>query len=111
MRSSAAAGGSIGEIDLIEPQLAVALGATAARGLFSRPITIARVRGAFMKLRDRVEGFVTVHPSSLLRAPDEVARAREYEKFVHDMRLIARPGHQGLVSSRFSELRSRGGVC
>lgn len=79
-----------GEIDLIEPQLAVALGATAARGLFSRPITIARVRGAFMKLRDRVEGFVTVHPSSLLRAPDKVARAREYEKFVHDMRLIAR---------------------
>src|SRR5262245_16144940 len=78
------------EIGLIEPRLAVALGATAARGLFSRPVTIARMRGAFMPLRDGTEGFVTVHPSSLLRAPDEEARAREYERFVHDMRLIAR---------------------
>jgi DNA polymerase len=78
------------EIAVIEPQLAVALGATAARGLLSRAITIARVRGDFIPLRDGVEGFVTVHPSSLLRAPDEAARAQEYAKFVHDMRLIAR---------------------
>jgi uracil-DNA glycosylase len=56
----------------------------------SRPITIARVRGDFLKLRDGVEAFVTVHPSSLLRAPDETARALAYEKFVHDMRHIAR---------------------
>jgi DNA polymerase len=41
-------------------------------------------------LRDGIEAFVTVHPSSLLRAPDEAARAQEYAKFVHDMRLIAR---------------------
>jgi uracil-DNA glycosylase family protein len=79
------------EIDLIEPELAVALGTTAARGLFSRPITIARVRGEFLPLRKGIEGFVTVHPSSLLRAPDEAARAREYQRFVHDMRRIA--GH------------------
>jgi uracil-DNA glycosylase len=78
------------EIGLIAPQLAVALGVTAARGLFSRAITIARVRGKFVALRDGVEGFVTVHPSSLLRAPDEAARAREYAHFVHDMQLIAR---------------------
>jgi uracil-DNA glycosylase len=78
------------ELDLLKPQLAVALGATAARGLLSRPITIARVRGDFLKLRDAIEAFVTVHPSSLLRAPDEMARALAYEKFVHDMRQIAR---------------------
>jgi uracil-DNA glycosylase len=77
------------EITAIEPRLAVALGATAARGLLSRAVTIARVRGDFITLRDGIEAFVTVHPSSLLRAPDE-ARAQEYAKFVHDMRLIAR---------------------
>ncbi len=78
------------EIAVIKPQLAVALGATAARGLLSRAVTIGRVRGEFMPLRDGVEAFVTVHPSSVLRAPDEAARAQEYAKFVHDMRLIAR---------------------
>jgi uracil-DNA glycosylase family protein len=78
------------EIALTGPRLAVALGATAARALFERPVIIGRVRGEFVKLRDGLESFVTVHPSSLLRAPDEDARAREYEKFVHDMRLIAR---------------------
>jgi uracil-DNA glycosylase len=78
------------EITLIGPRLAVALGVTAARALFQHPVTIGRVRGKFVNLRDGVESFVTVHPSSLLRAPDEHARAREYDKFVHDMRLIAR---------------------
>src|SRR5262249_41986691 len=61
------------ELGLIRPRLVVALGATAARSLFSRVVTIARVRGEFIKLRDSIEGFVTVHPSSLLRAPDEAA--------------------------------------
>jgi DNA polymerase len=79
------------EIALLGPRLAVALGATAGRALFQRPVTISRVRGDFIKLRDGLESFVTVHPSSLLRAPDEDARAREYDKFVHDLRLIA--GH------------------
>ena len=77
------------EIAVIKPQLAVALGVTAARSLLSRAVTIARVRGEFVKLRDGVDAFVTVHPSSLLRAPDEAARALEYAKFVHDMRLVA----------------------
>ena len=91
---------------MIEPQLAVALGATAARGLLSRAITIGRVRGEFLKLSDGIEAFVTVHPSSLLRAPDEAARAQEYAKFVHDMRLIARhfPASRGIETR---ELRSR----
>jgi uracil-DNA glycosylase len=78
------------EIKLINPQLAVALGATAARALLARPVTIARTRGAFIKLREGPEGFVTVHPSSLLRAPDDATREREYAKFVHDLRLVAR---------------------
>ncbi len=44
--------------------------------------TISRSRGQLMTLRDGVEGFITVHPSFLLRLPDEAAKAREYAKFV-----------------------------
>jgi uracil-DNA glycosylase len=77
---------------VIEPQLAVALGATAARALFGKVITISRVRGDFLSLPEhtQIEGYVTVHPSSLLRAPDAESRAREYARFVTDMRAIAR---------------------
>ncbi len=80
------------ELALIGPRLAVALGATAARALFGRVITISRVRGEFIPLpaRDGTEGFVTVHPSALLRAPDDATRHREYARFVTDMRAIAR---------------------
>jgi uracil-DNA glycosylase len=80
------------ELRLIEPHLAVALGATAARALFGKVITISRIRGDFLALPDHTEteGFVTVHPSSLLRAPDEESRRREYARFVADMRAIAR---------------------
>jgi uracil-DNA glycosylase len=80
------------ELRLIEPHLVVALGATAARALFGKVITISRVRGDFLALPDHTEteGFVTVHPSSLLRAPNEESRRREYARFVADMRAIAK---------------------
>jgi uracil-DNA glycosylase len=78
------------ELGLIKPQLTVALGATAARALTSRDVTISRVRGTVMPLRDGLDGFITVHPSFLLRLPDEASRAREYARFVDDLRLIAR---------------------
>jgi DNA polymerase len=80
------------ELTLIRPKLAVALGATAARALLGRATTISRVRGEFLELADHegTEVFVTVHPSSLLRAPDEETRAREYARFVADMKAIAR---------------------
>ena len=58
------------ELGLIKPQLTVALGATAARALTGRDTTISRSRGRLMTLREGVEGFITVHPSFLLRLPD-----------------------------------------
>jgi DNA polymerase len=74
---------------LIKPRLTVALGASAARALTGRDTTISRGRGRVMALRDGVEGFITVHPSFLLRLPDEAAKAREYARFVGDLRLVA----------------------
>ena len=80
------------ELTLVAPQLAVALGATAARALFGRVTTISKVRGEFLEFpeHDDMEAFVTVHPSSLLRAPDEESREREYKRFVADMKAITR---------------------
>ena len=42
-----------------------------------------------MTLREGVAGFITVHPSFLLRLPDEASKAREYARFVEDLRLVA----------------------
>ncbi|MEA2878960.1 MAG: uracil-DNA glycosylase [Hyphomicrobiales bacterium] len=78
------------ELGLIKPQLAVALGATAARALTGRDTTISRSRGRLMPLRNGVEGFITVHPSFLLRLPDAASKQREYAHFVADLKLVAR---------------------
>jgi len=78
------------ELRLLRPQLVVALGATAARALTGRDVTISRTRGRLMQLRDGVEGFITVHPSFLLRLPDPESKEREFAHFVADLMLVAK---------------------
>jgi uracil-DNA glycosylase len=86
------------EIALIRPKLIVALGATAARALAGRAITITKVRGAPIDLMEH-KAFVTVHPSFLLRVPDQAARRLEYRKFVADLRLIGRHAAQSQIAA------------
>ena len=64
------------------------MGGSAARAVMGRAVTISRERGRPMKLPDGQTAFVTVHPSYLLRIPDEAAKAREYAAFVQDLRTI-----------------------
>ena len=71
------------------PALTVLMGATAARAVLGRPVTIGRERGRPLALPDGTRGFITVHPSFLLRVPDEDSRAREYAAFVADLRAVA----------------------
>ena len=71
---------------LLRPPLTVALGATAARSLFGRTVTIGAMRGAAHRLADGGEAWVTVHPSFLLRVRDN--REQEYARFVADLRRI-----------------------
>jgi DNA polymerase len=78
------------ELRLLEPRFAVALGATAARALTGHDVTIAKTRGKLMPLRDGVEGYITVHPSFLLRLPDAASKEREYARFVADLKLVAK---------------------
>jgi probable DNA metabolism protein len=73
----------------IAPKLVVLMGATAARSVLGRAVTIGRERGRPFALSSTETGFITVHPSFLLRLPDEDARAREYRAFVEDLRAAA----------------------
>jgi len=77
------------EIAAVRPQVVVALGATAARALTGRELRIGASRGRCLTLDSGTGLRVTVHPSYLLRLPDENARAREYQAFVADLAQVA----------------------
>lgn len=78
------------EIDMVEPRVLVCLGATAAQALLGRAFKVTRQRGRFLESTG-LAPFVTatVHPSSILRAPDEEARHEEMRAFVADLRAVA----------------------
>ena len=79
-----------GELAAVKAPTVVALGATAAQSLMGRTVTIGRERGRFQPYPPDRHLFVTVHPSFLLRVPDERAQAMEYRRFVDELRQIAR---------------------
>jgi len=78
------------ELRIVKPKLVVAMGATAAQTIFGPSFRVTRERGKVLssKLAPRV--LATVHPSSLLRQPDEASRQREYKHFVSDLRAAVR---------------------
>jgi len=76
------------ERELVRPPVTVALGATAARSLLEKTVTISRVRGEPPDLADGGECWVTVHPSFLLRIPEEDRRREEKKLFLRDLKRI-----------------------
>jgi DNA polymerase len=74
------------ELSLVQPRLVVALGATAALALTGKAVSVGRVRGS-ARFGD-FPGFVTVHPSYLLRLPDETAKRAAYAEFRADLERI-----------------------
>ena len=75
---------------IVKPVAIVALGASAARSLFGRVVTITRMRGETHRLADGTPAFVTIHPSWLLRIEDAADQEREYRSFVADLRRAAK---------------------
>jgi DNA polymerase len=73
------------ERDLVKPKLMVALGATAARSVFDRVITINKVRGRVLPVLDGGNALVTIHPSYLLRLQEERDKQAEYSRFIKDL--------------------------
>jgi DNA polymerase len=83
------------EIALVEPRVIVCLGATAAQALLGRQFKVSTGRGAFVPSTLAPYVMATVHPSSILRAPDDDARHREMRQFTDDLRKAA-----GALSSK-----------
>ena len=78
------------ELRLVKPKLLVCLGATAAQAIFGPSFRVTRDRGKVLDSQFAPRVLATVHPSSLLRQPDEESREREYRLFVKDLRVALR---------------------
>jgi uracil-DNA glycosylase family protein len=78
------------EMAMIKPRAIVCLGATAAQALLGRQFRVTADRGAFINSTLAPLVLATVHPSSILRAPDDETRRLEMKRFTHDLRAVAR---------------------
>jgi uracil-DNA glycosylase family protein len=78
------------EIAAVRPRIVVCLGSTAAQGLLGNQFRVTRQRGEFFA--SEIAAFITatVHPSSILRAPDEAARQSEMASFIRDLEGVAK---------------------
>ncbi len=77
------------EIAVIKPQVIVALGAIAAQSLLGAQFRVTKERGQFLESTLAPYIMATVHPSSILRAPDDETRRLEYRQFVNDLKKLA----------------------
>jgi uracil-DNA glycosylase family protein len=78
------------ELEAVKPKALVALGATAGQDLFGRSFRVTKERGRPLDSELAPLVMATVHPSSILRAPDEEARREEYGLFLADLKALAR---------------------
>ena len=76
------------ELDVVEPEVVVCLGATAAQALIGRDFRVSRQRGEFVESPLARYVLATVHPSSILRQRDDASREAEYAAFVEDLRVV-----------------------
>jgi len=77
------------EISLVKPKVIVCLGATAAQALLGPQFKVTKQRGQFIESTLAPYIMATVHPSSILRAPDEETRHDEKRKFIDDLKKVA----------------------
>jgi DNA polymerase len=77
------------ELAAVEPEVVVCLGATAAQALLGRTFRVSVERGRWVKSALAPHVLATVHPSAILRAPDDETRHAELARFVEDLRTVA----------------------
>ncbi|HEX6124610.1 MAG TPA: UdgX family uracil-DNA binding protein [Pyrinomonadaceae bacterium] len=78
------------EIEVVQPHVLVCLGATAAQALLGKDFRVTQMRGQWLQSRHAPMTLATVHPSSILRAPDPDSREQQYAEFVKDLQIVAR---------------------
>ena len=77
------------ELEVVKPRIVVCLGATAAQALLGKKFRVTRERGKIFASPLAARVMATVHPSSILRAPDDETRHLEMHRFIDDMRRVA----------------------
>ncbi len=77
------------ELRVVKPQILVCLGSTAAQALLGRTFSVTRQRGQLIPAPLAPVVMATVHPSSILRAPDENARHQQMQAFINDLKIVA----------------------
>jgi uracil-DNA glycosylase family protein len=77
------------ELEVVQPEALVLLGATAAKALLGSSFRVTQHRGELLEADFAPIVTATIHPSAILRAPDDAARAAEREAFVEDLRVVA----------------------
>ena len=96
------------EIALVQPQLILAMGVTAASALAGKAVTLSKLRGQEIAFADGQRGMVTIHPSSILRAPDEAGRHQAYAGAGQGPETGAKSGRQAAPSRLKSLANSLG---
>jgi DNA polymerase len=81
------------ELEVLKPKVLVCLGATAAQALLGKEFRVSQRRGEFVESTLAEHVVATVHPSSILRAPDEETRHLEMARFIEDLKKIAKVIH------------------
>ena len=77
------------ELEVVRPSILVCLGATAAQALLGKDFRVTQMRGQWLESGHAAKTLATVHPSSILRAPDPEAREEQYAAFVSDLKMVA----------------------
>jgi DNA polymerase len=77
------------ELEVVHPRILVCLGATAAQALLGKDFRVTQMHGQWLESGHAERTIATVHPSSILRAPDAEARAQQYAEFLNDPRVVA----------------------
>jgi DNA polymerase len=77
------------ELECVQPKVVVCLGATAAQALLGRRFKVTQQHGQWVEWNYEPRATATVHPSSILRAPDDDTRRAAYDGFVEDLRIVA----------------------
>jgi DNA polymerase len=77
-------------LDVLKPRVLVCLGATAAQALLGKEFRVSQRRGEFVESELAEQVVATVHPSSILRAPDDETRHQEMKRFVEDLKKVAK---------------------
>jgi probable DNA metabolism protein len=78
------------ELEILKPDIVVALGATAAQSLLGKAVPVTKMRGEVMTREDGLAVFLTIHPSFILRIPDPSDAQAERKRFLADMKAVKR---------------------